>query len=396
MRKQNLDKKINERIFLDYASATPLDPRVEKVMRPYFTREFANPSAIYKEGVKAKQVLERSRKQVADIIHALPDEIVFTGSGTESANLALIGVFRQALKAGIKSPHIITSAFEHPAVLEAVEYCKNLGAKVTVIYPDRDGIISPKNVGQALRKDTVLVSVMYANNEIGTVQPIREIAKEIRRYKKKVTGYLSHVIFHVDASQAINYLPINVLELHSDLLTLDGSKIYGPKGVGILFVKRGVMIEPVILGGGQEKGRRSGTENVPAIVGIAQALAIADEEREKESKRLTVLQKVIFQGIKKIAKKSKVNGSLDLRLPNNINVCFPKVDAEFLVLKLDARGVAVSSSSSCKTISENSRSHVIEAIGGKDCAESSLRITLGRWTTNEEVKKFLKILKSCL
>ena len=385
-----------QRIFLDYASATPVDPRVEKAMRPYFSRKFANPSAIYEEGVESKRSLENSRKVVAGVLRALPDEIVFTGSGTESANLAIIGIFLKARQLGIRRPHIVTTAFEHPAVLEATKYCESLGAKVTIVYPNGDGIISADEIGKALSKNTVLVSAMYANNEIGTIQPIREIAKRIRQFEKRNKSTKKQIHLHVDASQAVNYLPLNVLELHCDFLTLDGAKIYGPKGVGILFVKRGVLITPLILGGGQEKGRRSGTENIPAIVGIAQALSITEKMRERESKRIARLQREIFQGIKKIAKNSRVNGSLDLRLPNNVNVCFPKVDSEFLVLKLDANGVAVSSSSSCKTISENSRSYVLEAIGGKDCAESSLRITLGRWTTEMEVKKFLKILKKCI
>ena len=391
--------KQNKRIFLDYASATPIDPRVLSAMRPYLGGEFANPSALYEEGVEAGKTIGNARKKVAGIIHALPDEIVFTGSGTESDNLAIIGAFRQAKQEGIRAPHIIISSFEHPAILEAASRCAEEGAIVTYIKPDEEGIIHPESVKKALTPSTILVSVMHAQNEIGTIEPIKEIAKVLREFKKAKSQKLkagSYPLFHSDASQTANYIPLNVLELHTDLLTLDGSKIYGPKGVGMLFVKRGIRLVPQILGGGQERGLRSGTPNVGAIVGFARALEIAEKERESESKRVTELRDLAIKRIMKMYPNATLNGSLQRRLPNNINFCFPRQDSEFLVLKLDARGYAVSSSSSCRTLKENSRSYVIDEIGKRDCGESSIRITLGRYTTRGDMEGFLGALAHVL
>ena len=387
------------RIFFDHASTTPVLPEVLRSMKPYWNQNFANPSALYEEGLLSHKAIQTARKTIADILHAHSDEIVFTGSGTESDNLAIVGVVEGVMEqAKIKKPHIISTAFEHPAVLEVL---KRLEEKkvvtVTYIIPDGDGFVHPKDIADALTDATILVSVMYANNEIGTIQDIREIAKVIRNFKKNKKTNTMFPYFHTDASQAANYLPLNVLELHTDLLTLDASKIYGPKGIGLLFVRRGTHLQPIILGGGQEEGRRSGTENIPSIVGFAKALSIVQSDKDKESKRLFSLTSILTDQILKKYPSAKLNGSLSNRLPNIVNVCFPNIDAEFAVIKLDSLGVACSMASSCRTLKENDTSYVIESIGrGKECAESSLRLSLGRASTKQEVNQFLKQLKKVL
>ena len=360
-------------------------------MGPFLKKQFANPSALYKEGVLAKKFLEEFRLRTARVVGALKDEIVFTGSGTEADNLALFGVFDLHL-GRIKKPHLIVSQIEHPAVLEAARKIEKLGGRVTYLPVDGEGIVDVKVLAKALRRDTVLVSIMHSNNEIGTVQNVREIAKEIRRFKKNKTNNKNLPYFHTDASQSANYFKLNVEKLGVDMMTLDGSKIYGPKGVGMLFVKRGSEISPQIIGGGQENKMRSGTENIANIAGFAKALEIAQDTSEKEAKRLTTLRDYCTREITKRYPKAEINGSNEKRLPNNVNVCFPGIDGEFAVIKLDVLGVACSSSSSCRTLSENTSSYVIDALGKKRCRESSLRFTLGRTTTKQEINALLEAL----
>lgn len=382
-----------KRIYFDHASTTPTLSEVVQAMMPYFSANFHNPSALYKEGVDMKKVLDSARKDVANILHAQPDEIVFTGSGTEADNMAILGVVKVALVRGVKNPHVIISAIEHPAIMELQDEIKRLGGVVSVVPVLENGIIDMEYLKKSLRKNTVLVSIMYANNEIGTIQPIRDIAKVIRFYRKSLgQGMSKYPYFHTDASQAGNYLDLNILALNVDLMTLDGSKIYGPKGVGMLFVKRGLALTPLILGGGQERGLRSGTENVAGIVGLAKALSVVQHDRERESTRLTKLRATVIQKILKTIPGAILNGDDRERLPNNINFCVPTMDGEYAVLLLDKAGFAISTASSCKTLNENSRSHVVEALGRKECAESSLRITMGRGTTGGEIRKLLVIL----
>ncbi len=387
---------MSKRIFLDHASTTPIDPRVLRKLTSFLVHTFANPSALYKEGIFVQKAIEEARKKIAMTLQAHVDEIVFTGTGTESDNLAIFGTFATALSLGVRTPHIITSAFEHPAVLEAIRECERQGALVTYLIPNQDGFIRVEDVASALTKNTILVSCMYANNEIGTIQPIREIAKAIRFFKKqkKILGNFPY--FHVDASQAANYLPLSVENLHADLLTLDGSKIYGPKGIGVLFVRRGVQISPRILGGGQEDGRRSGTENLPLINAFAEALFIAQQEALKESKRLIPLRDFLINKILKLYPKALLNGSLSNRLPNNVNICFPGQEGEMLVLRFDAKGIAVSASSSCRTLSENTRSYVVDLLGDSRCGESSVRFTLGRSTTKKDLEATVSVLKKIM
>ncbi len=391
------EMKKTERIYLDHASTTPVLPEVVKAMAPYFSKQFYNPSALYKEGVLVARALKEARGEVARTLSALPDEIVFTGSGTESDNLAILGVVKASIRV-VKKPHVIISAIEHPAIMELVPEIKRLGGEVTVVPVDADGLVSPSSIQKALKSSTVLVSIMYANNEVGTIQPIKEIAKTIRHSKKSKNSKLTtnnYPYFHTDASQAANYCNVNVLQLGIDLMTLDGSKIYGPKGIGMLWVKRDTPIESIIFGGGQENGLRSGTENIPYIIGFAKALSIVSKSAESESKRLSKLRDSAIRAILKNHGGAVLNGSSTERLPNNINICFKGIDAEFAVLKADALGILCSGASSCRTLSENSRSYVLEAMqkdGMNDCADSSLRFSLGRNTTTHDIRTLIKAL----
>jgi cysteine desulfurase len=402
-----------KRIYLDHAATTPIDKRVLSVMQKISSEAYGNPSSIHKEGVEAKKVLSEARKDIADCIGANPDEIIFTSGGTESNNLAIFGAVNlpphlsPPLEQGRRTdvdgrspslssegrvgvgwfPHIIVSSIEHPSVLECVRELEKRGAEVTYVPVGNDGIVSPKDVKEALRENTALVSVMYANNEIGTIQPIAEIAKVIRHSKSKP-------LFHTDACQAANYLDMNVLRLGVDLMTFNASKMYGPKGVGALFVKRGIKISPVIFGGGQEKGIRSGTENVAGVKGFAEAMRITERMKAKESARLTKLRDLFIKEILKKIPAAVLNGNAENRLPNNVNISISDIDAESYVISLDARGIAASTGSACANIAHDGKvSHVVESLGfGRDRAASSLRFTLGRNTTKEEVEKAVKVL----
>jgi len=375
---------------MDYASITPVRKEVMSVMEPFLKEFFANPSALYKEGVDNKTAIEKAREEIALDINGRPGEIIFTASGTESNNLALFGIFN-FFKKDKFVPHIVTSVIEHPAILEVCKEIEKLGGEVTYLPVDSQGFVLISDIKKSLRKNTVLVSIMYANNEIGTIQPIREIAKTVRAFRKSSSNIYPY--FHTDASQAANYLNLNVAELGVDMMTLDGGKIYGPRGVGVLFFKKGVSLAPVLHGGGQEGGLRSGTENISGIIGFAKALGLAVSEREKESARLIALRNYFISSVLEKIPNSSLNGSLEDRLPNNINICIPNISGEFAVIKLDSLGVACSSSSSCRAISENSFSYVVEALNNnRKCAESSLRFTLGRNTKKADVGKVVNLL----
>jgi len=382
-----------KRIYLDNAAATPVDKRVEKTMRPYSHNEFGNPSALYKEGVVAKEAVECARSDVAELLGAHSDEIIFTSSGTESDNLAIFGVIKALGNPMSKlgKLHVVTSVIEHPAVLEVCEAFERDGiADITYVGVDKQGLVNPKEVKEALRPETVLVSIMYANNEIGTIQPIRDIAKTIRAHRKQHDSVYPY--FHTDACQATNYLDMNVVRLGVDLLTINGSKIYGPKGVGALYVKRGTQILPMIYGGGQEFGMRSGTENVPAIVGFAEAVRITDEMRKKEVLRLTEVRDCFIKELLKKTPGSILNGDKEKRLPNNINISISNINSEQLVIELDAKGVAASAQSACKSRDYQS-SYVIMAMGRKSLQnEGSVRFSLGRNTKKKDIDYVLKIL----
>ncbi|OGI62137.1 hypothetical protein A2645_00660, partial [Candidatus Nomurabacteria bacterium RIFCSPHIGHO2_01_FULL_39_9] len=306
-------------IYLDNAAATPLDPEVKKVFVEALGF-YANPSALHEEGIHIRHLLEDARKKVASHLGAHSDEIIFTGSGTESNNLAIRGLVRDG--------HIVTTNIEHPSVLET---CKEFD--VTFVKVDSNGIVDPKKIEAAIKENTVLVSVMLANNEIGTIEPIGEIAKVIRHYRKK--NNTEYPYFHTDAVQAINYLPVDVNKLGVDLITLNGSKIYGPKGVGVLYKKRGLALESIMTGGGQEMEFRPGTENLLAILGFAKALEVVVRKREIERERLKGLQNYFFEKIEEI-KGVVINGDRASRLPNNVNISLPGYTSDILVIELSA------------------------------------------------------------
>lgn len=366
--------------YLDNAATTPVDERVLKAMLPYFSDKYGNPGSMHQKGLEAKNAVDESRKTVAKLIGAEPDEIIFVSGGTESDNLALIGT-AMALKE--KGNHIITTNIEHHAVFDTCEYLEEQGFKITYVPVEKNGIANPKEIEKAITPKTILISVMHANNEIGTIQPIAEIAK-IAKSK--------NIVMHTDACQSAGYLDIDVNKLGIDLMTLNGSKIYGPKGIGILYARKGIILKPLIYGGGQEKGVRSGTENVPLIVGFAKALEIAQKMREKESKRLIKLRDKLIEGIKKKIPNIHINGDLEKRLPNNVNISFLGVEGESMILHLDAKGICASTGSACSSHSLEP-SHVIKALGLSDeASHGSLRFTLGRHTTEEDIEKVLKEL----
>lgn len=364
-----------KRIYLDYAASTPLDKNVKKEMDAAESF-FGNPSSIHEEGRRAKKIIEESRKKIAEILGAKSGEIIFTSGGTESDNLAIFGVARY-----FKKGHIITSKIEHSAVLEPCRQLEKEGFKITYLPVDKNGFVNPEDVKRALRDDTILISIIYANNEIGTIQPIREISKT------KEKAY-----FHIDACQASEYLNLKVETLGVDLLTANSSKVYGPKGIGFLYKKSGVKISPEILGGGQEGGMRSGTESIMLAVGLAKALEIAQKKRNKESSRLLKLRNYFIDEVLKNITETELNGSKKDRLPNNVNFYFKNCNAESLVVKLDIKGIACSSGSACSA-ALCIPSHVITALGKEwNAALSSVRFSLGRQTNKKELDCVIKII----
>jgi cysteine desulfurase len=386
---------MNQKIYLDYASTTPLNKKVFKKMKPFFTNIFFNPSSIHKGGVLAKKAVQESREKIARILSVRSQDIYFVGSGTESINLAMLGVVRKFLNdKKDEKPHLIITAIEHPAVMEAARRLEKEGAELTILPVLQNGLITAQSVRAALKPNTVLVSIMFANNEIGTILPISKISKEINDYKNKLgRDKNSYPYFHTDASQAVNYFSVQIEKLGVDLMTIDAGKFYGPKGVGVLYKKYSVEIEPIIFGGSQENGLRAGTENVAGIVGCSEAFVLAQKNREKESNRLLKLQLLFIEEVLKIFPNAILNGDLRNRLPNNVNFCFPDSNAEFLVLAFDSNGVFVSSTTACKSLGDNSYSYVVEATGKPDCAGSSIRFSFGADTTSYKLKKVIKILE---
>lgn len=361
-----------KRIYMDHAATTPVRPEVWEAMLPYFSTEFGNPSSVYSWGRSARKALDSARDKVAALLGASASEIVFTSGGSEGANLAIKGV---AWADQNRGKHIITSAIEHHAVLDAVLRLETQGFEVTILPVDEHGLVDPAQVEAALRPDTILVSIMHANNEVGTIQPISEIGALVRA---------RGVRFHTDAVQTAGALDLNVDALNVDLLSISAHKFYGPKGVGALYVRKGVRLHPLIHGGGQEKRRRAGTENVAGIVGLAKAFELAQEEREAESARLQKLRDRLIEGLLQIPH-TRVNGSLERRLPNNVSVCFEFIEGESLLLNLDLRGIAASSGSAC-TSGSLDPSHVLLAMGlSHEIAHGSLRLTLGRENTEADV-----------
>ena len=382
------------KIYLDNAAATQIDPKVMEVVLSHTKKIYGNPSSIHEVGRKARLVIDNSRKTVADILNASPPEIIFTGSGTESINLSILGVARAYKKYG---KHIITTEIEHKAVINSCHQLEKEGFKVTYLKVGKSGVVNLGDLRKTLKKDTILVSIMYANNEIGTIQPISKISKLLRDFRKRtfqVPRFKFHdkrlPIFHTDAIQAAGYLDLNVQKLGVDLMGLNGSKIYGPKGTGCLFVRRGTLLEPLNFGGSQEYGLRPGTEDPGLIAGFAKALEIVSKNKDKESKRLTKLRDYAISKILKDILSSELNGDPVLRLPNNINISFKDVDGEMLVLELDKSGVYVSTGSACTT-TETGPSHVLKSLGKK--TGDNLRVTLGKHTTKKDIDYFIDVLE---
>ncbi len=382
-----LSRDMNRDVYLDHSATTPLDPRVREVMLPYLDESYGNPSSFHGVGKQVKDGMDEARETIAQLLGARADEILFTSGGTESDNLAVLGYARKNKKHGT---HIITTTIEHHAVLESCMQLEKEGFEVTYLSPDRDGNITVDQVESALRADTILVSVMYANNEIGTIQPIEQIGNLIQKWRKEHDrGALR---FHTDACQAGEYLDLNIEKLHVDMLTLNGSKIYGPKGVGLLYLKRGIKLQPLQFGGAQERALRPGTENVAGIVGLAMALMIAQGHRAAESERLTPLRNALIEGLQKVVSKTRLNGSMERRLPNNVNISFMDIEGEALLLYLDAAGIYASTGSACTSASLDP-SHVILALGlPYEVAHGSLRFSLGRSTTQADVEYVIDAL----
>ena len=368
-------------IYFDHAATTYVDNRVKEAMDRYFSEEYGNPGSFNTVGLRAKNAMDESREKISKILDCTPQEIIFTGSGTESINLAIKG-FAKANKN--KGNHIITQKTEHEAVLETCNYLeKEEGFKVTYLDVDEYGLIILDELEKAITNETILVSIMYANNEIGTVQNIKKISEICRKHNIK---------FHTDACQAAGYLDIDVQNLGIDLMSINGSKLYGPKGIGLLYARRGIMLKPIIHGGGQEFGLRSGTENVPYIVGMAKALEIAQREKEAEATRLTNLRDYLINNILDNIPKTFLNGHPSNRLPNNANITFLDVEGEAIMLMINEYGICASSGSACTSKSLDP-SHVILGIGlPYEAAHGSIRLTLGKRTTKEGIDKLLNVL----
>ena len=378
----------DDTIYLDHAATTPVDPGVLAAMLPYFSTRFGNPSSIYQLGQEAHAVLDAARASVARVLGCQPSEVLFTGGATESNNLALRGVAWQArLTAGPgdRPPHLVTTQVEHHAVLATAEALEQLGFDVSFVPPDASGIVDPADVAAALRPETCLVSVMYANNETGAIQPVAEVGQIARA---------AGVPFHVDAVQAAGLLPLAVDEIGADLLSLSAHKFYGPKGVGVLYLRRGTPIAWQQTGGGQEQGRRGGTENVPGIVGLAAALEKSEWLRPEYSVRCAELRDRLWDGIRTAVPDVALNGPPfgPGRLPNNLNLEIPGVQGETLLLGLDMEGVAASAGSACTT-GNSEPSHVLKSMGLSDArCRTSLRLTVGRSNTDDEMDEAADIL----
>jgi cysteine desulfurase len=386
-----------KRIYMDYAAGAPQLPVVRRAVARA-ERLFGNPSSIHVDGVYAREAIEQARRNIAAVLHAQKNEIIFTSTGTESDNLAILGVFEHAIKNGFGGkPHIITLETEHPTVMKRYEYLERNGADVTYVSVGEDGCVDPKVVRAALRPETILVSIMYANNEIGVIQPVREIVKELRHYKKRSETESQYPLFHTDACQATHYLNMNVEQLGVDLLTFSGVKIGGGHGAAVLYVRKDTPIDPVFFGGDQERGLRPGTENGSAIVGLATALLESEKIKEKEIVRLTQLRDYFFSEIQKQFPFVRINGTLEQRLPNNVHVSFPNIVSDLLVLELDAKGISASSASACDS-AKDSGSQVLKALYGEVDGKKwgSVRFSLGKETTKRDVDFVVRSLVSIL
>ncbi len=380
-----------KKIYLDYASTSPVDKKVLQEMMPYLKKEFGNPSSLHGFGQRARAGIEKAREKIAKFLNCTPLEVVFTSGATEANNLAIQGVLRNLVSQCLETkflggrPHIITSQIEHESVLSPCQALEQEGvAEVTYVKPDKEGIVHVEDIEKAIKDNTVLVSIMYANSEIGTIQPIVEIGAVAKKHK---------TLFHVDAVQAAQFLDCDVKKLGVDLLTLSSHKIYGPKGAGALYIKEGVMLNPLLLGGGQEQGFRSGTENVASIVGMGRAIEeIQNPRTALLNIKIRQLRDKLIKEILRRVEGSSLSGSKQKRLPNNVHIRFQGIAGQELATVLDQKGIAVSTGSACSEKTQEP-SHVLLALGiSLEDAMSSLRLTLGKYTTLEEVEKTIRIL----
>ena len=369
-----------ERRYFDYAATTPVDPEVLEEMLPYFTESFGNPSSIYSYGREAKKAVEEARSRIANFIGADPREVFFTAGGSESDNWAIKGI-AMALKD--KGNHIITSKIEHHAVLHVCEYLEKHGFKVTYLPVDENGLISLEDLKNSITDKTILISIMFANNEIGTIQPIKEIGKIAKEH---------NIYFHTDAVQALGNIKIDVNDMNIDLMSMSSHKIYGPKGIGALYIRKGIKVDPFIHGGAQERKKRAGTENVPGIVGFGKAVEIASNSLQEHIETTAKLRDKLINGILEKIDYVRLNGHPTKRLPGNVNMSFEFVEGEALLLNLDMIGICASSGSAC-TSGSLDPSHVLLAIGlPHEIAHGSLRLTIGRYTKEEDIDYVLQEL----
>ena len=367
--------------YMDYSATTYVKPEVLDAMMPFFTEKFGNPSSFYGISRETKMAIDNARAQVAKAINCDPNEVYFTGGGSEADNWAIKGIATAHMK---KGNHIITTKIEHHAVLHTCEFLEKFGFEVTYLDVNEEGFVDLKQLEEAITDKTILVSIMFANNEIGTIQPIKEIGALCREKK---------VLFHTDAVQEVGSVPVDVKEMNIDLLSLAGHKLYGPKGIGALYIRRGIRIDNLIHGGGQERGRRAGTENIPGVVGLGKAIELATENIEENRARLTVLRDKLIDGILERIPYARLNGPRgDKRLPGNSNISFEFIEGESILLSLDFEGICASSGSAC-TSGSLDPSHVLLAIGlPHEKAHGSLRTTLGAASTEEDVEKLLNEL----
>ncbi len=397
----------NRRIYLDYASLTPIDKRVMKEMKKYSSSAYANASSWYKEGVAAKKALNEARKKVAGYIHAnSADEIIFTSGGTEANNMAILGSIEWLHEQGVEyeAMHVLISAIEHSSVRECANHLNDKGVQIDTVNVKSNGIVDLDDLRKKILPNTAMVSIMAVNNEIGSIQPIREIAKIIRQSRAKnlqakagVTSIfnfqseIKYPLFHTDAAQGL-LLDLNVEQLGVDFLTLDGSKVYGPRGIGALYHRHHIPLAPIIYGGGQENGLRSGTENIAGIMGFAKALELVHANRYRENARLASLRAYFVSELKLINKDITVNGDLETSSTHIANISIPGIDSEFFVLQLDARGIACSTKSSC--LRDESESFVLKAIGAN--SKTSIRFSFGRNTKISQIKKTIRVIGELL
>lgn len=373
-------------IYMDNSATSPVLPEVFKEMEPYYKEKFGNASTLYKKGIEAKRAIDKARQQVADLINAEPEEIIFTSGGTESDNWAIKGTVLKELKKSTpenKRNHIITTQFEHPAVLESCKFLESFGYEITYLPVYENGIIKIEDLEKAIKKETILITIMNSNNEIGTIQPTREIGKIARKH---------NILFHSDAVQSIGKIPVDVKADNIDLLSISSHKIYGPKGVGALYIRKGVKLERFIHGGGQEKGKRSGTENVPGIVGFGKACEIANRDLDKNMAHNKEIRDQLAEKVIAAIPESYINGDLEHRLPNNIHFRFSGIEGEALILRLEEKGLCGSTGSACSS-EKLEASHVLTAIGLEPAlSHGSLRLSIGVENSIDDVDNIVKAI----